>query len=65
MKVPRYFDQTIADIKALSERLEVPVSELQFLANNADSYYRANKPKIKPNGGVRQTYSVLYRLQTV
>jgi hypothetical protein len=65
MKVPVYNNRPIGSIEALAKALSKSPAELIQLSSDADRYYRPNKPEIKPNGGVRQTYSVSPYLQGV
>jgi hypothetical protein len=58
MKRPVYKNRPIASIKSLSKALGCSQGQLLKLASEADKYYFPNKPTIKPNGKIRQTYRV-------
>ena len=65
MKKITYKNRPIGSIYSLAKMLSLQPKQLLDLANKANEYYRPNKPEIKPNGGIRQTYRVLPRLSIV
>jgi hypothetical protein len=65
MKKLRYKNNPIGSVDALAAALGFRVDRLQKLADNVASFYRPNAPKIKPNGKIRQTYTVKEPLKHV
>lgn len=58
MKQLSYRNKPIGSLDSLACTLNISVSKLIEVAENAEIFYVPNKPKIKPNGKVRQTYAV-------
>ncbi len=65
MNPPVYLDKPVEDIETLAQILEISPDRLYQLAQNTNHLYWANKPKLKPGGGVRQTYTVKPPLKCV
>ncbi len=59
MNTPKYNGPTILNLEMLAEIQEMPVTELKDLIFTARRCYRANSPVIKPDGNIRQIYTVL------
>lgn len=58
MKRPLYKHKSIGSIESLAASLGFQEERLRKLADSAQDYYSPNKPTIKPNGKLRQTYTV-------
>lgn len=54
----RYRKKPIGSLDSLARALNIPVSKLIEVAENAEVFYIANKPTIKSNKKIRQTYTV-------
>lgn len=65
MEIPVYSGQHIGSIESLATLLTTSIEDLTNLAQNTESYYQPNRPIIKPNGKVRQTYTVKPPLKLV
>jgi len=60
-----YRNRSIGSVKSLALALGVSSKDLTQLANNSDHYFYANKPEEKPNGKIRQTYTVNPKLKKI
>lgn len=65
MKHLRYRNKPIGSLDSLALLLGVSVSKLSNVAENAETFYFPNEPKIKSNGKIRQTYAVNEPLRTI
>ena len=66
MKQLVYKNKPIGSINSLARVLGLQASRLIEIAENVQNFYSPNKPEIKPNGKIRQTYSVkdpLHKIQ--
>jgi len=66
MKQLRYKNKPIGSLDSLARTLGLSLSELEKVARSSETLYFPNKPIIKPNGKIRQTYTVkepLFRIQ--
>lgn len=66
MKQLVYKNKQIGSINSLARALGLQASRLIEIAENVQDFYSPNKPEIKPNGKIRQTYSVkdpLHKIQ--
>ena len=66
MKQLAYKNKLIGSINSLAHTLGLQASRLIEIADIAHEFYFPNEPEIKPNGKIRQTYSVkdpLYKIQ--
>ena len=58
MKQLRYKDKPIGSLAYLAQTLNISISELLEMSENANAFYTPNKPEPKSNGKMRQTYAV-------
>ena len=58
MKQLRYRNKPIGSLDLLASTLNISLIKLTEIAENAETFYIPNKPKTKPNGKVRQTYTI-------
>jgi hypothetical protein len=58
MKQLRYKNKPIGSLDSLANTLNISISELLEVSENADRFYTPNKPEPKSNGKMRQTYAV-------
>ena len=65
MKPIIYKNKPISSINSLANKLKISVKELTKIANKSQDFYFPNKPKIKENGDIRQTYRVGIPLKRV
>jgi len=65
MKRLLYKNKPIGSVESLAAALGFQEARLQQVADNAQIFYIPNVPKIKPNGKLRQTYTVKEPLKHV
>jgi hypothetical protein len=65
MKQAFYRNKDIRNITSLAKALHFPLRDLIRISKKPNIYYRANTPKIKPNGKLRQTFSIIEPLKTI
>jgi hypothetical protein len=65
MKLLCYKNKPIGSLDSLARALNISVSKLLEVAENAQIFYIPNKPIIKPNGKTRQTYAVNEPLHSI
>jgi hypothetical protein len=58
MKRLRYRNKPIGSIKSLAATLGFQENRLIKVTESTQDFYRPNAPKIKPNGKIRQTYTI-------
>ena len=66
MKQLTYKNKPIGSINSLARTLGLQASRLIEIAESVQKFYSPNEPEIKPNGKIRQTYSVkdpLHKIQ--
>jgi hypothetical protein len=59
MEPPNYRGTPIKSLEGLAQILDYSVATLRQTAKHAARYYRPNAPEHKPDGRIRQTFSVL------
>lgn len=62
---PVYQHNSIGSIESLAKALKLSADKLIFLTENAEKFYKANRPEIKKSGGIRQHYTVAPELKVV
>ncbi len=62
---PEYNLKSIGSVNALARLLQLPLSRVQYLANNASDFYRVAKVEQKKSGGQRVTYDAYRVLKSV
>ncbi len=58
MKRLSYKKKPIGSLNSLARTLNISISELLEVSENADAFYTPNEPEPKSNGKMRQTYAV-------
>jgi len=58
MKYLVYKYRSVGSLDSLARALNISVTKLRAIAVNSEDFYVPNEPFIKPNGHIRQTYSV-------
>ena len=62
---PEYKLKSIGSVNALARLLQLPLSRVQYLANNASDFYRVAKIEQKKSGGQRITYDAYKSLKSI
>lgn len=65
MKQLRYRNKPIGSLHALALTLNVSTDGLLSVLENIELFYSANEPTIKPNGKIRQTFTVTEPLHSI
>jgi len=65
MKQLHYRNKPIASIDSLAAAIGFPASQLAIIADDSQQYYLPNPPFVKPNGKLRQTYTVRQPLKDI
>lgn len=64
-QTPEYKFKSIGSVNALARLLRLPLSRVQYLANNASDFYRVAKIEQKKSGGQRVTYDAYTNLKSI